>query len=63
MENSDDNAITKRRKICTEDLDRESKSINCVQNEKAFINPEKTSSKFLTNMTFLFLLWFHLVPW
>jgi hypothetical protein len=61
VENSDDNAITKRRKICIEDLDRE--SINCVQNEKAFINPGKTSSKSLTNMTLLFLLWFHLVPW
>ncbi|KAE8076440.1 hypothetical protein FH972_015091 [Carpinus fangiana] len=40
VENLDDNAITKRRKICTDDLDRE--SINCVQNEKAFINPGKT---------------------
>lgn len=60
MENSDDNAITKRRKICTEDLDRE--SINYGQNENAFNNPGKTSSKFLTNMT-VFLLWFQLVPW
>lgn len=41
VENSDDNAITKRRKICTEDLDRE--SINYGQNENAFNNPGKTS--------------------
>ncbi|XP_062173142.1 uncharacterized protein LOC133878580 isoform X2 [Alnus glutinosa] len=41
VENLDDNAITKRRKICTEDLDRE--SINCGQNENAFNNLGKTS--------------------
>lgn len=52
LESSDANATTKRRKICTEEIDEE--CVNSVENKTASNNCGEDGGNFMNNMTFIF---------
>lgn len=52
LESSDANATTKRRKICTEEIDEE--CVNSAENKTASNNCGEDGGNFMNNMAFLF---------